>query len=62
MPDRNVRKKNQVNAYKKILVDWSISTVIYFLIGFPFAYGISFLKSVSVLLAMVGGVIGAVIF
>jgi Amt family ammonium transporter len=39
-----VRKKNQVNAFVKILTDWSVSTVVYFLIGFPIAYGISFLK------------------
>jgi Amt family ammonium transporter len=32
-----VRKKNQVNALQKILVDWSISTVVYFLIGYPIA-------------------------
>lgn len=39
-----VRKKSQVNAFVKILTDWSVSTVVYFLIGFPLAYGISFLK------------------
>jgi Amt family ammonium transporter len=39
-----VRKKNQVNAFVKILTDWSVSTIIYFIIGFPIAYGISFLK------------------
>jgi Amt family ammonium transporter len=37
-----VRQKNQVNALVKIITDWSISTVVYFLIGFPIAYGISF--------------------
>ncbi len=37
-----VRSKNQVNAFVKILADWSTSTVLYFLIGFPIAYGISF--------------------
>ena len=45
-----VRKKNQVNALVKILTDWSVSTVVYFLIGFPIAYGISFLKPVKELL------------
>jgi ammonium transporter, Amt family len=45
-----VRKKNQVNAFVKILTDWSVSTVVYFLIGFPIAYGISFLKPVKQLL------------
>lgn len=39
-----VRKKNQVNAFVKILTDWSVSTILYFLIGFPIAYGISFFK------------------
>ncbi len=39
-----VRKKSQVNAFVKILTDWSVSTVVYFLIGFPLAYGISFLR------------------
>jgi ammonium transporter, Amt family len=46
-----VRKKNQVNAFIKILTDWSVSTVCYFLIGFPLAYGISFLKPVEKILA-----------
>lgn len=39
-----VRKKSQVNAFVKILTDWSVSTVAYFLVGFPLAYGISFLR------------------
>ncbi len=42
-----VRKKNQVNAFVKILTDWAVSTVVYFLIGFPISYGISFLKPAS---------------
>lgn len=46
-----VRKKNQVNAFVKILTDWSVSTLVYFLIGFPIAYGISFLKPAGTLLA-----------
>ena len=37
-----VRQKNQVNALVKIIVDWSTSTVVYFMIGFPIAYGINF--------------------
>ena len=37
-----VRKKNQVNALVKILVDFSVSTVAYFLVGFGVAYGVSF--------------------
>jgi Amt family ammonium transporter len=45
-----VRKKNQVNAFVKILTDWSVSTVAYFIIGFPISYGISFLKPVPEIL------------
>ena len=32
-----VRKKNQVNALVKILVDFSVSTVVYFFIGYAVA-------------------------
>ncbi len=38
-----VRKKNQVNALVKILVDFSVSTVVYFLVGYAVAYGAGFL-------------------
>lgn len=38
-----VRKKNQVNALQKIITDWGISTVLYFLIGYPISHGISFM-------------------
>ncbi len=38
-----VRRKNQVNALVKILVDFSVSTVVYFFIGYGVAYGTSFL-------------------
>jgi Amt family ammonium transporter len=37
-----VRKKNQVNALVKILVDFSMSTVAYFFVGYLVAYGTSF--------------------
>ncbi len=37
-----VRAKNQVNALVKILVDFSVSTVIYFFVGYGVAYGIGF--------------------
>ena len=37
-----VRHKNQVNALVKILVDFAISTVSYFFIGYWIAYGVSF--------------------
>ncbi|MBU0687275.1 MAG: ammonium transporter [Candidatus Margulisbacteria bacterium] len=46
----SVRKKNVVNAFTKILSDWSVSTVVYFFIGFPLAYGITFLTPISQLL------------
>lgn len=42
-----VRKKNQVNALVKILCDFSISTVAYFLIGYPLAYGHEFWQSAN---------------
>jgi len=38
-----VRKKNQVNALVKILVDFAISTIAYFFIGYVVAYGTSFM-------------------
>jgi ammonium transporter, Amt family len=37
-----VRRKNQVNALCKILVDFAVSTVAYFFIGYAVAYGVSF--------------------
>jgi Amt family ammonium transporter len=37
-----VRKKNQVNALVKIMVDFSVSTVAYFVVGYAVAYGTSF--------------------
>ena len=40
-----VRKKNQVNALVKILVDFSVSTVAYFVVGYGVAYGTSFFVS-----------------
>ena len=46
----SVRKKNIVNALTKIPTDWAVSTVIYFLIGFPIAYGITFLGNATNLL------------
>ena len=50
----SVRRKSQVNALVKILSDWSVSTVVYFLIGFPLAYGISFLKPANELMKLQG--------
>jgi Amt family ammonium transporter len=37
-----VRRKNQVNALMKILVDFAVSTVAYFFIGYSIAYGTTF--------------------
>ena len=49
-----VRKKNQVNALVKILVDFSVSTVVYFLVGYGVAYGTSFLVGAEELSARNG--------
>ncbi len=46
-----VRKKNQVNALVKIMVDFAISTIIYFSIGYAVAYGIYFYQSAGTLVA-----------
>ncbi|MDH3345927.1 MAG: hypothetical protein OEL75_01950 [Kiritimatiellaceae bacterium] len=43
----SVRRKNQVNALNKIICEWGFSTIIYFLIGYPLARGISFLVPVQ---------------
>ena len=40
-----VRHKNQVNALVKILVDFAISTITYFFIGYWVAYGVTFLSN-----------------
>ncbi len=40
-----VRGKNQVNALVKILTDFGVSAFVYFLIGYPLAYGTGFLLS-----------------
>ncbi|MDB5807174.1 MAG: Rh-like protein/ammonium transporter [Betaproteobacteria bacterium] len=37
-----VRRKNQVNALVKILVDFSVSTIAYFFVGYTVAYGTTF--------------------
>ena len=44
-----VRHKNQVNALVKILVDFAISTTVYFFIGYWISYGVSFLVSAEAL-------------
>lgn len=43
----SVRHKNQVNALNKIICEWAFSTIIYFMIGYPIARGVSFLVPVS---------------
>jgi Amt family ammonium transporter len=49
-----VRKKNQVNALVKIMVDFSVSTVVYFLVGYGVAYGTHFLVGAEQLAAKNG--------
>ena len=49
-----VRRKNQVNALVKIMVDFSVSTIAYFFIGYSVAYGIGFLQGAEVLAAKNG--------
>ncbi len=44
-----VRKKNQVNALVKILVDFSVSTIAYFFIGYSVAYGVGFFSGAETL-------------
>lgn len=39
-----VRDKNQVNALVKIMVDFAVSTIAYFFIGYSVAYGVDFLS------------------
>jgi Amt family ammonium transporter len=49
-----VRKKNQVNALVKILVDFSVSTVVYFMVGYGVAYGTHFFVGAEQLAAKNG--------
>jgi Amt family ammonium transporter len=49
-----VRKKNQVNALVKILVDFAVSTIAYFFVGYSIAYGVNFFSSAEVLAAKNG--------
>jgi len=44
-----VRKKNQVNALVKILVDFCMSTLAYFVVGYGVAYGTSFMVGAQTL-------------
>jgi len=49
-----VRSKNQVNALVKIMVDFSVSTIAYFFIGYSIAYGVNFFSGADVLSAKNG--------
>ena len=49
-----VRKKNQVNALVKILVDFSVSTVVYFMVGYGVAYGTHFFVGAETLVLQSG--------
>ncbi len=49
-----VRQKNQVNALVKIMVDFCVSTIAYFFIGYSIAYGIHFFSGAEVLAAKNG--------
>ena len=49
-----VRSKNQVNALVKIMVDFSVSTIAYFFVGYSIAYGINFFSGAEVLAAKNG--------
>jgi Amt family ammonium transporter len=46
-----VRKKNQVNALVKIIVDFAVSTIAYFFVGYGIAYGIHFFGSTETMVA-----------
>jgi len=49
-----VRRKNQVNALVKILVDFSVSTIVYFAVGYSVAYGAHFFVGAEQLAAKNG--------
>ena len=49
-----VRKKNQVNALVKILVDFAVSTIAYFFVGYGVAYGVHFFSATDTLVARNG--------
>ena len=44
-----VRDKNQVNALVKIMVDFAVSTIAYFFIGYSVAYGVDFFSGAHAL-------------
>ena len=49
-----VRRKNQINALVKILVDFAISTIAYFFVGYYLAYGLHFFNGAQSLIALNG--------
>jgi len=49
-----VRAKNQVNALVKIMVDFAVSTVAYFFVGYAVAYGVHFFTGAEALAAKNG--------
>ncbi len=49
-----VRRKNQVNALVKILSDFAVSTLVYFVIGYTVAYGVDFLADAKTLVGKGG--------
>jgi Amt family ammonium transporter len=49
-----VRRKNQVNALVKILVDFCVSALAYFVVGYGVAYGASFMVGAEMLAAKNG--------
>ncbi len=49
-----VRAKNQVNALVKIMVDFAVSTVAYFFVGYAVAYGVHFFTGADALAAKNG--------
>jgi Amt family ammonium transporter len=49
-----VRRKNQVNALVKILVDFCVSTIAYYFIGYGVAYGIHFFTGADTMIASNG--------
>ncbi len=50
-----VRRKNQVNALVKILSDFAVSTLAYFLVGYTVAYGIDFFADAKTLIGQGAG-------
>jgi Amt family ammonium transporter len=46
-----VRHKNQVNALVKIIVDFAISTAVYFAIGYTLSYGVAFFAAAQTISA-----------